>query len=511
MITFEKEADTLFQHAFQYAAIGMAIVDMDGNYVGVNPQLCKMFGYSEAELTRMNFADITHPDDVATTLRMKDTVLDGSKEFFDFEKRYISRDGRHIWVRITGTLVRNDDGTPRFFLTQMQDISHRKKAEHLLNYHIQQYRSLFDKNPDIVYVVSLDGEIANMNASVGKITGYTAEEWAERPPKEIAESIHRALNSAGEGIYDSLREELAIVAKDGRVVHLSVTHMPIVIDGEAVGVFGIAKDITEQVNLLVQWQDKEKKYRLLAEHSLDMIVSFNAFGVLTYVSPSAKSVLGYAAEEMSGRRAVDFIHPDDQEEVRQAFRGAFSDCCAGSDESRNIFRAVMKDGQFAWIEAVTKIVRRNGRTGRGTEFVAVLRDVSEREEERERLRKIEERFRLIADNVTDVITVSDRFGIIRYVTRSIFELAGYEPEELIGTNIVRHFHPDDIAAIRSRPGGENMIFRCRLRRKDGIYVEVESAVNRIRDEEGKTREIVSITRALAGGSRLQCAEMTVRV
>ena len=510
MNAFIHDADILFQRAFRHAAIGMAIADPAGNFLSVNPELCRMLGYTEKELTRMNDADITHPADVAASERARLGLLGGAGETFDCEKRYIRSDGRHIWVRLTSTLVRNGDGTPRYFIAQMQDLSPRKRVEHQLEYIMQQYRTLFDKNPDIVYVMSPDGEITSMNAVVGDITGYSAQEWAERPPEAIAQLIRRSLERAEEGAYEPIRAEAEVAAKDGGLVHLDVTHVPIVIDGEAAGVFGIAKNVTEQVRLLTEWKDKESKYRLLAEHSLDMIAAVNAFGVFTYVSPSAAAVLGYMPEDLVGVRALSIVHPDDAADLKRTLREAFGRADSETDEIRSVVRARRKDGRHIRVEAVTRGARRSVRTGRVTEFVTVVRDIGEREEARQRLRLAEERFRALAGASGDLVVVADGGGVIRYVAPSLKTLIGCEPEEWIGTKFEQHFHPEDVSAVRAVPLRDEMLCSCRVRRNDGGYATVFSSLKFLRDDLGRVREILGVMRVPASLREERREELSYR-
>ncbi|WP_309120582.1 PAS domain S-box protein [Paenibacillus sp.] len=413
----QMETDSLFQHAFFHAKIGMAVVALNGRFQKVNPSICKLTGYSEAELLTMTYLDITHPDDAGVGERMRAKLIEGTMDDYQNEKRYIRKDGVHVWVQHTLSVVRDADGVPQVFVTQLQDISARKKAEHLLQRHMQQYKSLFDEHPDLVYAVSMDGELTSLNHSVERITGYTADAWRSAFPKPLEEGVRHALEHAHEGSLDTFRFETEVPHADGSKVHLSVTHAPIIVDGEAVGVYGIAKDITQQARLIRQLKESERKYRLLAENSLDVIVRYNPFGILTYVSPSSASVLGFLPEELVGVDAMSLVHPEDVVSLRETF----------ADERLSTFRCRTKYGDYVWIESRTKSIR-GKQTGKATEYIAVLRDVSEREAERRRLRDAEEQYRELVEHSPDAIFVGVG-GRFAYVNDTAVALLGAKNKE----------------------------------------------------------------------------------
>jgi PAS domain S-box-containing protein len=125
-------ADTLFQNAFEHAAIGMALVAPSGAWLRVNRSVCQITGYSEAELLQRTFQDITHPDDLDLDLSYLKKMLAGEITTFQTEKRYLHKGGTIVWVLLSVSLVRDDEGQPRFFISQIQDITSRKESERQL-------------------------------------------------------------------------------------------------------------------------------------------------------------------------------------------------------------------------------------------------------------------------------------------------------------------------------------------------------------------------------------------
>jgi diguanylate cyclase (GGDEF)-like protein/PAS domain S-box-containing protein len=133
-VTAQKEAEERFRRAFEDAPIGMALVGLDGRWLQVNRRLCEITGYSEAELLDRTFADITHPDDLGENLAVVGQVVDGTVPGMRHEKRYVRRDGSTVWVRVSSSLVRDVDGAPVNFVSQIEDITDRRRAERTLQH-----------------------------------------------------------------------------------------------------------------------------------------------------------------------------------------------------------------------------------------------------------------------------------------------------------------------------------------------------------------------------------------
>src|SRR5229473_641807 len=123
------ETEAHFRNAFDYAAIGMALVSPQGAWLRVNRSLCELVGYSEEELLRSNFQGITHADDVGNDLANLYRLIQGETPTCQVEKRYVHRFGQIVWALNSVSLVRDSDDQPAHFIFQIQDITERKRAE----------------------------------------------------------------------------------------------------------------------------------------------------------------------------------------------------------------------------------------------------------------------------------------------------------------------------------------------------------------------------------------------
>lgn len=127
-----REANDEFESAFRYAAIGMSIVSLDGHWLKVNQSLCDLVGFTEEELLALSFQEITYPSDLEEDLDYIAQLIAGEIDAYQMEKRYIRKDGSVVPVLLSVSLVRDRDGAPARFVSQIQDRTsdvHRRELE----------------------------------------------------------------------------------------------------------------------------------------------------------------------------------------------------------------------------------------------------------------------------------------------------------------------------------------------------------------------------------------------
>ena len=124
-----RETAERFRLSFESGVSGMALVDADGCYLSVNRAMCEITGYDEHELVGRDYHLITHPDDLGSDVEHHRALLAGEIDVYETEKRYLHRAGHEVWVQIGATAVRDDDGEVRYFITQLYDVTSRKRFE----------------------------------------------------------------------------------------------------------------------------------------------------------------------------------------------------------------------------------------------------------------------------------------------------------------------------------------------------------------------------------------------
>jgi diguanylate cyclase (GGDEF)-like protein/PAS domain S-box-containing protein len=124
-----RDSEKRFSSTFEFAAIGVALVSPQGRFIKVNRALCNLLGYTSEELIALTFQDITHPDDLEKDLKYVHQMLNAEINTYQMEKRYFGKKGNLIWVVLSVSLVWDENGHPQYFISQIQDITERKRAE----------------------------------------------------------------------------------------------------------------------------------------------------------------------------------------------------------------------------------------------------------------------------------------------------------------------------------------------------------------------------------------------
>jgi PAS domain S-box-containing protein len=124
-----RESEEKFSSAFEFASIGMALVSLDGRWLKVNRALCNLVGYTKEELLTKTFQEITHPDDLKADLAKVKKLIAGEINGYHMEKRYFHKSGTILWIQLSVSLVRDNDHNPLYFVSQIQDITERKRSE----------------------------------------------------------------------------------------------------------------------------------------------------------------------------------------------------------------------------------------------------------------------------------------------------------------------------------------------------------------------------------------------
>jgi len=242
-----RESEARFSNAFEYAPIGMSIVGIDGRTLRVNRALAQMFGYSADEMVDLPVWRFTHPDDMLVTIEQMQRLLDGTQATWHLEKRFIHRDGHLVWGISSTSLVRGTDGRPLYVISQVLDVTERKRTEQALREREQRLRAIIEQASDLIFTLDPVGRISSVNHAACELTGYQAEELIGRSPLELVDRVdtsraQRALGQILSGEDVDLME-VEIVSKDGRRLLLEVRGRTIFEGERLVATFHIARQI----------------------------------------------------------------------------------------------------------------------------------------------------------------------------------------------------------------------------------------------------------------------------
>ena len=137
-----RTSEMRFRSYFELPLVGIAITSLEKKWLEVNPCLCELLGYSKDELTKLTWAEITYPDDLVSNITEFENALARKAEGYSLDKRFIRKDGLIIYASVLVRCVRNQDGSPDYFLVLVQDITARKKIEAELREYQQQLEQM---------------------------------------------------------------------------------------------------------------------------------------------------------------------------------------------------------------------------------------------------------------------------------------------------------------------------------------------------------------------------------
>jgi PAS domain S-box-containing protein len=165
-----QKSEEKFRLSFQNAPIGMALCNMDGSVIQVNPALYRMLGYSETELKGLTFRDFTHPEDLEKQMPYYEKCVRGEIDSYQLDKRYVKKDGEIIWVDLTAAITKDRAGQPLNALIMVEDITEIKMAEE----NRQRLESQLRQAQKMEAIGTLAGGIAHdFNNILGAIIGYS--------------------------------------------------------------------------------------------------------------------------------------------------------------------------------------------------------------------------------------------------------------------------------------------------------------------------------------------------
>ena len=201
-----------FLNAFNTAPQGMALVSPDGRWLEVNDELCRMLGYDREELLACTYQQVTHPDDLDADRQNVADLLAGRINAYQMEKRYLDKRGRTLWVLLSVSLVRDGEGRPVHFVSQIQDFSDRVAAERAVREREHYLSTLLDNVVDAIVTIDEQGRIETFNHAAEAIFGYRQPEVAGQSITQLvphlADDLLRqgcAINQIGE--MEGLRQD----------------------------------------------------------------------------------------------------------------------------------------------------------------------------------------------------------------------------------------------------------------------------------------------------------------
>lgn len=262
-----------------------------------SPSCLTLLGYEPEEMIGLSGMSLVHPLDRD---RIREFLSHKNPEGRIVKTRYLCKDGQYKWLEISTRYLFDDHGNLEELIAISRDITDNIHADRLVQESEQRYKSLFDHNPAAVYSMNPDGDYLTANANLEKITGYTLEEligmyWGPIVhPKDLSKTLYY-FNLAKQGEPQSY--DLTIIHKNGHPVEINSTNIPIIVNGEVVGVYGITVDITERQRYLEHIENLSGENKLILDSVSEGILGTDSLGKGMFLNPAGAEMLGYKRHE----------------------------------------------------------------------------------------------------------------------------------------------------------------------------------------------------------------------
>ena len=483
-----RRSEEEYRAMFELAGVGKAQGDPStGRFLRVNPKLCEIIGYPADEMLGLTFPEITHPEDREKDAEEFQRLVRGEYPEYSAEKRCVRKDGATVWVEVNTALIRDERGRTTCTVATVQDVTDRKRTEE----EFARLASFPELNPDPLVETTAAGELTYLNAAAHERFPDLRTMGQRHPALKDLPSVDREIKVSGG------RPVTREVRIDGTFYRQLIFAVP---GKDLLRFYSI--DVTEQHRSQEALRRSEERFRSLVRYASDIIVILDADGTIAYESPAIERVLGFKPEERIGAAALDFIHPDDVEEVSSALAGLLEE-----PEGRSLVEYRVRDKEGTWrdFEAIGVNLLHDP-VIRGV--VVNTRDITERRRAEEALKHSEERFRLLAEKANDMICLHEPDGRYSYVSPSSKRLLGYTPNELLRTEPYELFHPDDARRIRSEAHtrvleGQGASTTYRIRKRSGEYTWFETLTEPILDEEGNVVRLQTSSRDVSDRKRAE--------
>jgi len=441
-----RESEERFRLAFESSNDGVCLVDTEGHLLKVNKRMCEIFGYSKEELERMTVNDIAYPEDMDISPKFIQRSISGVIESTIFEKRYIHKQGHIVWGQVSSSLAKDLEGEPLYFISHVQDISERKRAEEQILIANERLQYLLSSTSAVIYTAKTSGDYGAtfISDNVTQMVGYNPHEfiedsgfWFDHIHPEDQSRISEEVSHVFE--QELYNYEYRFQHKDSR--HIWVRdEMKLVKDkdGNPIEIIGFWVDITDRKRAEEALRESEKYLSKAQEIAHIGHWKLNPETGEVFGSNELFRILNLNREDATLETFAGVVHPDDREYDLYYIRRGMEEGVPWDIEHR----LLLKDGNEKTIHAIGEAIK--DETGKIVELVGTVRDITERKESEQKLKESEQKIMLhMQQTMFGVIQWNLNFEVIEW-NPAAEKIFGYRREEALGQHAASLIVPESV-------------------------------------------------------------------
>ncbi len=308
-----RESEERFRATFDQAAVGIAHVARDGRFLRLNRRYCEILGYTYDELIKRTFQSVTYPDDVSVSLSRVNQLINGEIRSYFLEKRYVRPDGSIRWVHVTTSAVHGPDGSFKYLIPVIEDITEQKLAEEALIEKEKNMKAILNASLDEAFLIDIDGNVLAVNDIAARRLGRRPEEiigknmysfYQPQVARERRERVSEVISTRKPIRYEEERNDLyfdhikyPIVDSSGNVIRLAVFSRDVTSLKQA------EKELKQKMIDLERSNSDLERFAYVASHDLQeplrMVASYVKLLDRRYkdkLDQDAQDYIGFAAE-----------------------------------------------------------------------------------------------------------------------------------------------------------------------------------------------------------------------
>ncbi|MCF8430085.1 MAG: PAS domain S-box protein [Bacteroidia bacterium] len=482
--------------ALKAANLGMWMLDFTNSNFDINNTTREILDISndkiESSFNFKNWIALIHPDDrkkvIKKVLKHISNYLIDNSNLYNLEYRIIQKNGDYKWVLSVGRITSlHIAGNPETMTGFLLDINAQKLADEKIKQSEIQYRDLVESLKEIIFKVDLEGNIEFLNKSWTTITGFNIADCLQKNivnfvHEDDKNSIVKKINLLKSNKIDFINEKYKFTDVSGHVIWVNFNaSLQKDFQGNVTGILGSAENVTEIENAEFALVKNKEILEKVVSSIDDVIFTYDIINNKTiYISASCKKMTGYSDEDFHNNKIEwsELVSAEHIDLYKQVKNDLINKKITQSEIEYKIEFGDQKT--IKWIRDKKNLILDD--LGNPIRLEGVKLDITNIILAEVNMAKSEEKYRLISENIQDVVTILDSKGNFYYASPSAEKITGYSEEFFLKNNLKSFIHPDDIERVQTFL--QNEIFPNALNKityklilSNGNFISVESVMN----------------------------------